>query len=221
MSRLLLCLLLASLALAGCATSPNSGDAYYTLYLAPDGSVVGGPPKPQKKSKPQKEKKQKSAAQKKSADPAHGGYWQGGGMPGAPSIVIDLGDQKALFYKGGALAGVSPVSTGREGYRTPSGQFSVQQMDRGHVSNLYGDYVDSAGNVVVANVGVRTHRRPPGTRFRGAPMPFFLRINGGVGMHAGYLPGYPASHGCIRLPREMAEIFFVNVSHGTPVRVTH
>jgi lipoprotein-anchoring transpeptidase ErfK/SrfK len=69
------------------------------------------------------------------------------------------------------------------------------------------------------NIGIKEHKRPPGARFQGAPMPYFMRIHGGVGMHAGYLPGYPASHGCIRMPTDIAKIFFANASVGTPVSV--
>ena len=142
-------------------------------------------------------------------------------MNGSPSIVIDLGSQQALFYKGGQMVGMSPISSGREGYGTPTGRFSIVQKNRDHVSNLYGDYVDSAGNVVVRNVGVMEDPRPPGTSFRGAPMPYFMRIHNGVGMHAGYLPGVPDSHGCIRMPKEMAQVFFANAPSGTPVMVRH
>ena len=94
------------------------------------------------------------------------------------------------------------------------------QKNKDHISNLYGDYVDSAGNVLVKNIGIKEDRRPAGASFRGAPMPYFMRITGGVGMHAGYLPGVPDSHGCIRMPEEMAEIFFENAPSGTPVQVT-
>ena len=74
----------------------------------------------------------------------------------------------------------------------------------------------------MANVGVNKDPKPPGTRFKGAPMPYFMRLTGsGVGLHAGYLPGYPASHGCIRMPEFMAENFFSSVSIGTPVTITH
>ena len=52
-------------------------------------------------------------------------------------------------------------------------------------------------------------------------MPYFLRIHGGIGMHAGYLPGYPASHGCIRLSEKMAVQFFKNAAVGTPVEIRH
>lgn len=142
-------------------------------------------------------------------------------MSGAPSIVIDLSDQTARFYKGGEEVGCSPVSTGREGYNTPSGNFSVKEKHADHISTLYGDYVDSSGEVVVQNVGVEKDKRPPGTRFQGAPMPYFMRVNGAVGMHAGYLPGYAASHGCIRLPRGAAEKFFQNAPYGTPVSIVH
>lgn len=147
-------------------------------------------------------------------------YWDGDGISGKPSIKIRLSEQRAYFYKGGQLVGISQISTGREGTGTPSGSYKIVEKDPDHISNLYGDYVDSAGNVVEANVGIKTHPKPPGTRFKGAPMPYFMRIVGGVGMHAGYLPGYPASHGCIRMPEFMAENFFRSVSLGTPVTIT-
>ena len=146
-------------------------------------------------------------------------YWDGAGSSGKPRIVIDLEQQRAYFYKGGKIVGISVVSTGREGYDTPSGEFQIIQKDLTHVSSIYGNYVDRNGQVVMENVDVTKDRRPRGTVFRGAPMPYFLRIHGGIGMHAGYLPGYPASHGCIRLPKEMAVHFFQNAAIGTPVAI--
>jgi lipoprotein-anchoring transpeptidase ErfK/SrfK len=148
-------------------------------------------------------------------------YWDGDGSSGKASVKISLSEQRAYFYKGGSLVGVSQLSTGREGLNTPVGHFSISQKDKDHVSSKYGDYVDTGGNVVVPNVDVEKDPKPPGTRFKGAPMPYFMRIVGGVGMHAGYLPGYPASHGCIRMPEFMAENFFRSVSQGTPVTITN
>ena len=148
-------------------------------------------------------------------------YWDGDGASGKPSIKIKLSEQRAYFYKSGQLVGVSQLSTGREGLSTPTGQFSISQKDVAHVSSKYGDYVDAADNVVVPNVEEGKDPKPPGTRFKGAPMPYFMRIVGGVGMHAGYLPGFPASHGCIRMPEFMAENFFRSVSLGTPVTIAH
>jgi hypothetical protein len=197
--RLILCLLLA--ALAGCASYDRRLNSSTTQYLSPGGQVV--------------------AKQSQVGFTDNVSYWDGDGVSGSPSITIDLGEQKAFFYKGGRLVGVSMISSGREGYSTPPGQFKIIQKNKDHVSNLYGDYVDGGGNVVVSNVGVKRDPMPLGTRFRGAPMPYFMRIHGGVGMHAGFLPGFPASHGCIRMPERMAEIFFANVSHGTPVRVVN
>ena len=147
-------------------------------------------------------------------------YWDGDGLAGSPRIRIDLSDQKAYFYKGEQLAGVSALSTGDEKHRTPTGNFKITQKNQWHKSNLYGDYVDAAGNVVVANVDVNKDKMPPGTRFEGSKMTHFMRFTGGVGMHEGFLPGYPASHGCVRMPGEMAKTFFNNVSEGTPVIVT-
>jgi lipoprotein-anchoring transpeptidase ErfK/SrfK len=148
-------------------------------------------------------------------------YWDGDGVPGKPSIKIKLSEQRAYFFKGGDLVGVSQLSTGREGLNTPTGSYKIIQKDKDHVSNLYGDYVDDAGNVVKANVSANKDPRPAGAHFKGAPMPYFMRVTGGVGMHAGYLPGYPASHGCIRMPEFMAENFFQAVQSGTPVTVAH
>jgi lipoprotein-anchoring transpeptidase ErfK/SrfK len=148
-------------------------------------------------------------------------YWDGDNVSGSPSIKIKLGEQRAYFYKSGQLVGISQLSTGREGMGTSTGSFKIIQKDQNHVSSQYGDYVDAADNVVVANVDVGKDPKPPGTHFKGAPMPYFMRIVGGTGMHAGYLPGYPASHGCIRMPEFMAENFFRSVSVGTPVTVSH
>jgi L,D-transpeptidase catalytic domain len=147
-------------------------------------------------------------------------YWDGDGVPGKPSITISLEQQRAYFYKGGQLVGVSQLSTGREGLDTPAGQYKIIQKDVEHSSSQFGDYVDANDNVVMANIDNKKDPKPPGTKYKGAPMPYFMRIVGGVGMHAGYLPGYPASHGCIRMPEFMAEEFFNNATVGTPVTIT-
>ena len=147
-------------------------------------------------------------------------YWDGDGIGGKPSVKISLREQRAYFYKNGMLVGISQLSTGREGLNTPHGHFSVIQKDINHVSSLYGDYVDAAGNVVKPNVDVTKDPKPPGTHFKGAPMPYFMRVTQGIGLHAGYLPGFPASHGCIRMPQFMAQDFFKSVSVGTPVTIT-
>ncbi len=146
-------------------------------------------------------------------------YWDGDHMSGSPSVSISLGEQRAYFYKGQELVGISVISTGREGFGTPSGSYKLQQKDRDHKSSLYGDYVDRAGNVLQKEIDTSKNPKPPGAIFDGAKMPFFMRITGGVGMHEGFLPGYPASHGCIRMPGFMAESFFNNIAVGTPVTI--
>ncbi len=148
-------------------------------------------------------------------------YWDGDGAQGPASIKISLGEQRAYFYKGGELVGVSVISTGREGFNTPTGSFKIQQKDIDHVSSIYGNYVDRDGNILKKDIDRRKDKMPAGGVYDGARMPFFMRVHGGVGMHEGFLPGYPASHGCIRMPGFMAEAFFHNVQHGTPVRIVH
>ncbi len=153
------------------------------------------------------------------ASPAPDSFWKGDGVAGAPKIVVNLGEQQITYFKGGQIVGASPISSGREGYNTRTGHFSVTEKDIDHRSSLYGSWIDSDGNVIDDDVAVRTDPRPSGARFLGASMAFFMRVNGAVGMHEGYLPGYAASHGCIRLPRHMAEIFYRATPHGTPVHI--
>lgn len=149
-------------------------------------------------------------------------YWDGDGVGGAPSIVISLSEQTASFYKGSKLVGISAISSGREGFGTPTGSYKILEKAPHHVSNLYGDYVDAAGNVVVKNVALGKDPVPPGARFSGAPMPFFMRLSkAGVGMHQGFLPGVPDSHGCIRMPEKMVKIFYETVSVGSPVQIVN
>ena len=147
------------------------------------------------------------------------GYWKGDDRPGSPRIVVHLREQKAYFYKGKLVVGESTVSTGRPGFSTPPGRYHVISKDRNHISSEFGDYVDDNGNVVKSNVDARKDSQPPGTYFDGARMPYCMHFNGGYAMHEGYVPPYAASHGCIRLPKGMAEHFFDASPEGTPVVV--
>jgi lipoprotein-anchoring transpeptidase ErfK/SrfK len=136
---------------------------------------------------------------------------------GRPSIVVSLRAQEAYLYRAGHVSASSRISSGREGYRTPVGRFHVIRKDEDHRSSVYGDYVDDSGHVVKANVDSRRDRKPPRSRFVGAPMPYFIEFSPGYGLHQGYLPGEPASHGCIRMPYWKARQFY-NATHlGTVV----
>lgn len=146
-------------------------------------------------------------------------FWIGDEVSGKPKLVIDLTAQRIRYYKGEQLVGMSPISSGRESHSTVTGTYRISQKSPNHRSSLYGDYVDADGNVVVEDVDVRKDPRPPGTRFLGAKMNYFMRVVGAIGMHEGYLPGYPASHGCIRLPSDMAEKFYHATPHGTQVQI--
>ncbi len=140
---------------------------------------------------------------------------------GRPSIVVDLSEQEAYLYRGKHLVATSRISSGREGYQTPTGRFEVIRKDIGHRSSVYGAYVDASNNVVRANVDSRKDRQPPHSHFLGASMPYFLEFSPGYGLHQGYLPGVPASHGCIRMPYWKARQFFTVAHIGTPVIVRH
>jgi lipoprotein-anchoring transpeptidase ErfK/SrfK len=140
-------------------------------------------------------------------------------MPGSPRIVVSLSEQHAYFYKGKRLVGESTVSTGKPGFSTPPGSYKVVWKDRDHISTVFGDYVDDFGNVTKSNIDARKDSRPKGSHFDGARMPFAMFFRSGYAMHQGYVPPYAASHGCIRVPAEMAEHFFNAAELGTPVLV--
>ncbi len=138
---------------------------------------------------------------------------------GRPAIEVKLRDQRVYLYKGNYEIAASRISSGREGHRTPLGRFSVIRKDKDHRSSIYGDYVNASGKIVRPNVDVRKDRKPAHSIFLGAPMPYFVEFSPGYGLHAGYLPGVPASHGCIRLPYWKARQFYNAVHVGTPVVV--
>jgi lipoprotein-anchoring transpeptidase ErfK/SrfK len=147
-------------------------------------------------------------------------YWDGDGVSGPPRIVIDRRLLKAYFYKGDQLVGVSKISTGKEGHNTPAGHFKITQKDKDHRSTQYGKFIDKITHQVVDDgADLTVEKTPPGCYFEGARMPYYMRFYGGIGMHTGYLPGYNASHGCVRMPDRMAKVFFENVEVGTPVIV--
>lgn len=124
------------------------------------------------------------------------GEWYWGGLSkgwGPMAVVVSLTEQRAYAYRNGILIGVSTVSTGKPGYETPTGVFTILQKDKDHRSNLYND----------------------------APMPYQQRLTwGGVALHAGGLPGYPESHGCVHLPSEFARLLFENSSMGMVVVIS-
>ena len=109
---------------------------------------------------------------------------------GPVAIVVSLPDQLVYVYRNGIRIGVSTCATGRPGHATPTGVFTILQKDKTHHSSLYND----------------------------ASMPFTERLTwSGVALHAGNLPGYPDSHGCVHLPLEFSELLFQVTQLGTPV----
>jgi L,D-transpeptidase catalytic domain len=124
-----------------------------------------------------------------------GGYlWAPDIAPQGPvTVIISLTTQRAYAYRNGAPIGVSTVSTGAPGHETPTGVFVILQKAVKHKSNKYSS----------------------------APMPFMQRLTwDGIAMHAGRLPGYPASHGCIRLPAAFAKLLFGITKLGLTVVIT-
>lgn len=112
---------------------------------------------------------------------------------GSVAVVVSIPEQRVHVYRNGIRIGVSTCSTGKQGHETPTGVFVVLQKDKHHKSSTYND----------------------------APMPNMNRLTwSGIALHAGKLPGYPASHGCVRLPIEFSERLFGITHLGTPVIIS-
>ena len=134
------------------------------------------------------------------------------------AVVINLTEQAAYLFEDGRLAFVSPIASGKEGWGTPTGSFRIISKDLNHQSGNFGLVIDAYGRIVNPNA-VPGSYVPPGCRYIPAPMPYFMEFRKYVGMHGGFLPGYPASHGCVRMPKDLAAEFFARVRIGTPVKV--
>src|SRR5580700_3505043 len=131
--------------------------------------------------------------------------WMGEAVSSGPIVmVVSITEQKAYVYRNGVLIGATTVSTGRPGHLTPTGVFTVLQKQVEHRSTIYD----------------------------GAPMPYMERLTwGGIALHAGGLPGYPESHGCIHLPTAFAQKLFelstsgmtvvIGAEQKAPTRVAH
>ena len=140
--------------------------------------------------------------------------------PDEVHIIVSLAKQRAYLMVAEEIVIDSPISSGKRGHSSPNGSMHVMEKDPNHHSSLYGDFVDSSGRIVRAGVSLHIDAAPSGTHFQGAAMKWFMRLTGdGVGMHVGILPGYPASHGCIRMPAEMAKHFFDAAELNMPVIV--
>jgi lipoprotein-anchoring transpeptidase ErfK/SrfK len=135
-------------------------------------------------------------------------------------VVVSIPKQRAFLMVGEQIAADEPISSGKVGHGTPTGNLSVLEKDPNHHSNIYGNFVDHEGRIVRAGVSAKVDSAPSGTHFEGAPMTWFLRLTEeGVGMHIGILPGYPASHGCVREPSDGAKLFYDYTRVGTKVDV--
>lgn len=137
------------------------------------------------------------------------------------SVKVSFADQRAyLLLDGEHIAMDFPVATGKKNYRTPTGSFKVLEKKEEYASNLYGRFVDiESGKTIDSNADNRKPT-PAGARFVGAQMPNWMRLtNGGVGLHIGYVPGYPASHGCIRVVRSAMKKLYPVCKLGTPIEV--
>jgi len=139
-----------------------------------------------------KSSKKPAANSKKPADLKTGQFeWHPDRSPSGPlAIIVSLTKQRVYVYRNGIQIGVSTCSTGKKDYDTPTGVFTILEKEPEHYSNIYDE----------------------------APLPLMQRLTcDGIALHAVKLPGYPSSHGCVRLPKAFAEKLYAVTQTGTPV----
>ena len=164
------------------APPANTGDVDARAPTATTATVAAPKPAaaaaPKASAKPAKSGKSTAPARLPALKPGQF-LWTPELAPEGPMVmVVSLPEQRLSVYRNSVRIGVSTVSTGKRGYETQTGVFPILEREREHFSNLYDN----------------------------APMPFMLRLTwSGTALHAGRVPGYPASHGCIRLPAAFAE----------------
>lgn len=139
-------------------------------------------------------------------------------MRSGTRVIINLSEQRAYLVERGKVSLIAPIASGKPGWSTPTGNFAIISKDIDHRSQSFGSIVDGAGRIATSDATPRT-RVPRGFYYQPAPMPYYMEFSQAIGMHAGYLPGYPASHGCVRMPRDLAARFFERVHLRTPVTV--
>jgi len=136
------------------------------------------------------------------------------------AVEISTQEQRGFLLVDGHVAIDFPVATGKASHPTPKGVYKIIEKKMDHKSNLYGRIVSGEGETVVSDADMRADAVPQGARFVGAPMPYWMRLTQtGVGMHVGYIPGRPASHGCIRLKKDVAVELFSILEVDSPVTV--
>ncbi|MBV8142587.1 MAG: L,D-transpeptidase family protein [Verrucomicrobia bacterium] len=135
------------------------------------------------------------------------------------AIEIDLTDQEAYLMEHGQVVLRAPICSGRPGHETPTGNFRVTDKDVNHASSFYGFFGDPVTKQIVVPDADIYKKVPSGLEFVKAPMRYYIQFHPAIGLHAGFLPGYPDSHGCVRMPEKYAIEFFREAKVGTPVHV--
>ena len=150
-------------------------------------------------------------------------FWRGAAIeqhaPAQTRLLVLREEQRGRLYIKGQVAMDFPLCTGKPGkHETPPGKFRISQKVREHRSTLYGAFVDSQSRIVKGGVRV-TDSRPAGSHFKGAKMEYWMRFNGAIGLHEGNVYRERASHGCVRVPPEVAPILYEKMAVGSGIEV--
>lgn len=137
---------------------------------------------------------------------------------GTKKIILNLSTQRGNLLVNNRIAMDFPICTGKDGNKTPRGTFSIGQKKELHISTSYGGVYDASDNCIDGDATPRS-RVPAGCHYAGAEMPYWMRINGAIGMHVGRVYREASSHGCIRIPVEACRIVYDKCPSGTSVTV--
>lgn len=140
--------------------------------------------------------------------------------PDNTRITVSLSRQRASLLVDGEVAIDTPVSTGKRRGLTPAGDYAITGKAVTLETDLHGDFIDRAGNVLRSGVSTRIDSAPSGSTFRPVPVKYCLQLGPqGLVLHAGRLPGYPSADTAVRLPPDIAPLIYQRVRTGTPVKI--
>ena len=133
-------------------------------------------------------------------------------------VKVSLRNQMAYVMEGSKPLLIMPVTVGRSRTPTPKGNFRIHRKKHYHRAFTHGYAISPSGNRIIP---CYLRNKPRGWTFKGTPMPYWCEFKSAYGFHTGWMKPFPASHGCLRMHKNVSPKFFHLVSHGTPVNISY
>jgi hypothetical protein len=132
-------------------------------------------------------------------------------------VKVSINNQMAYVMEGSKALLIMPVTVGLSSKPTPRGNFRIFNKSHYHRANTHGFAISPSGRIIPCYL----RNKPAGWKFKGTPMPYWCEFKGAYGFHTGWMKPFPASHGCLRMHKNISPKFFKLVSIGTPVNISY